>query len=317
MLTKSEFARIERWMLRCARPLELAQWRFYFNNGSMADVLTALAAFQNDDGGFANALEADNWNPTSTPMTTATAATLLHTMGFRDATHPLVQKMLTYIEANFGTDGDGWAACIPSNNDHPHAPWWTYISKEALADWGYNPGLILAAFVLENAAPDSPLYNKALLYATAAYKRYMEGIEPDGKPYRATFREMELVCFSMLADACEAAAVPGIDPAALRRAFNEQADLQMEKDPAKWSGYCHPPLEFILTPASPLYAPNKALVEQQLTFMLATRAADGVWTVPWRWADYPAEFAVSVQWWRGSIALRNTLSLKTFGLLEA
>ena len=35
-----------------ARPLDLARWKYLFEGGSKEDVLTALAAYQNEDGGF-------------------------------------------------------------------------------------------------------------------------------------------------------------------------------------------------------------------------------------------------------------------------
>ena len=46
-----------------ARPLDIARWKYLFENGSKEDVLTALNAYQNEDGGFGSVLEPDCWNP--------------------------------------------------------------------------------------------------------------------------------------------------------------------------------------------------------------------------------------------------------------
>ena len=46
------FEKARGFVYRNARPLELARWRFHFENGSADDVVTALSAFQNEDGGF-------------------------------------------------------------------------------------------------------------------------------------------------------------------------------------------------------------------------------------------------------------------------
>jgi len=71
------FQRAERWVKRSARPLEAARWDYAFNGGSRARVLDILAAFQNEDGGFGNALEPDYWLPSSSSIAIWTACTIL------------------------------------------------------------------------------------------------------------------------------------------------------------------------------------------------------------------------------------------------
>ena len=61
------------FIYRNARPLDLALWKYHFENGNREDVLTALMAYQNADGGFGHALEADSFNPNSAPIQTWTA----------------------------------------------------------------------------------------------------------------------------------------------------------------------------------------------------------------------------------------------------
>lgn len=41
-----------------ARPLDIARWKYLFEGGSKEDVLTALAIYQNKDGGFGSCLGA-------------------------------------------------------------------------------------------------------------------------------------------------------------------------------------------------------------------------------------------------------------------
>jgi len=66
-LTAADFQSIRRWMYRNARPLDLARWQYHFENGGKDSVLKGLSVFQNEDGGFGHALEADSWNPNSSP----------------------------------------------------------------------------------------------------------------------------------------------------------------------------------------------------------------------------------------------------------
>ena len=78
------------FMYRCARPLEMALWQHRFEGGSADSVLHALSFYQNEDGGFGHALEADNWNPSSTPLTTQTATESLYAVD-APAGHPIVE----------------------------------------------------------------------------------------------------------------------------------------------------------------------------------------------------------------------------------
>jgi hypothetical protein len=85
------------FMYRCARPLELALWQYHFEGGSAENVLHALSFYQNADGGFGHALEADNWNPHSSPLTTQTATEILYAVD-APADHPIVQGALRYLD---------------------------------------------------------------------------------------------------------------------------------------------------------------------------------------------------------------------------
>ena len=55
----------------------MARWNYLFENGSKEDVASVLKTYQNDDGGFANALEPDCWNINSTPLQTWVATQII------------------------------------------------------------------------------------------------------------------------------------------------------------------------------------------------------------------------------------------------
>ena len=73
------------FIYRNARPLDIARWQYHFDGGSKEAVLTALAAYQNEDGGFGHALEPDCWNPNSAPIQTWTATEVLREIDFTDS----------------------------------------------------------------------------------------------------------------------------------------------------------------------------------------------------------------------------------------
>ena len=82
-LTGEAFESIRRWIYRNARPLDLARWRYHLEGGARSEVLLALSAYQNVDGGMGHALEADAWNPHSTPIQTRTAVAILREVGMQ------------------------------------------------------------------------------------------------------------------------------------------------------------------------------------------------------------------------------------------
>lgn len=51
-----------------ARPIELAVYQYFYENGTKQKVIEELLKYQNPDGGFGHGLEADNWNPDSNPI---------------------------------------------------------------------------------------------------------------------------------------------------------------------------------------------------------------------------------------------------------
>ena len=46
------FKKARTFIYRNARPLDLARWQYHFKGGSKEAVLTTLAVYQNEDGGF-------------------------------------------------------------------------------------------------------------------------------------------------------------------------------------------------------------------------------------------------------------------------
>ena len=68
---KTTFKKAREFIYRNARPLDLTRFQYHFENGSKEAVMSALAYYQNEDGGFGYALEPDCWNPNSTPIATS------------------------------------------------------------------------------------------------------------------------------------------------------------------------------------------------------------------------------------------------------
>ena len=75
-------ASAQTFILNNARLLERRLFAYLFANGTKQPVIAALLAYQNEDGGFGNALEPDKRTATSQPIDQEVALRVLDDVGF-------------------------------------------------------------------------------------------------------------------------------------------------------------------------------------------------------------------------------------------
>jgi hypothetical protein len=314
MLEAKDFARIRNWMLRNARPLELARWRFLFEKGTREDVQEALAAYQNPDGGFGHALEADAWNPASSPLQTWTACTILaEVRASTDA--PVVQSALRYLEQTPDFVDGIWRSTVPSNNQHPHAPWWHYNDDcSSRAEWGYNPSAALAGYILMWSPEDRPVFRQAVEVAhdaiADARQKGVSGIRPLTHCQRTLLRGIE-----ELPLLTRERVFPGWE--IFGDLVRQNTTASIDRDPSRWFvSYATLPTDLIESPSDPQFEDEREGIEAALDGFLSCRNEAGVWDISWTWDLYPEAFAVSRHWWQGVMALERVKLLHTFGRIE-
>lgn len=154
------YLKARQFIYRNARPIDLTRFQYHFENGTKKAVLDALAVYQNEDGGFGHALEADSWNPNSTPIQTWAATEILRELDVFDLQNPIVKGILNYLASGQDFGNDFWYGVVSSNNDFPHAPWWSAGADFQETDT-YNPTASLAFFTLKWAT-SSILFTKKL-----------------------------------------------------------------------------------------------------------------------------------------------------------
>ncbi len=310
-LTAQAFHEINVWMHRNARPIDLAVWRYHFENGAAEAVIRELAHFQNEDGGFGHALEPDCWNPDSSPYTTLYAINILRDIDFLDTRHPMLQGIFRYLDGCPYCSAAGWHFSIPSNDGHPHAPWWTYNEEaNCYESIGLTAGI--AGFILLYGDKDSGLYGKALAYAGAV----IEKLKTPGR-----YGDMGIGGYCVLLDSIKKAGLQErFDCAPFAQALQKQVYDTIERDTAKWAYYGVRPSNYIHLPESPYYKDNEDIVLAELDYLIETRPAGGVWPIPWSWFDnndkYPKAFAISENWWQAVKGTEKVLLLKRFGRIE-
>ena len=296
------------FIYRNARPLDLARWKYHFENGSKEDVLTALAAYQNPDGGFGHALEADAWNPNSTPIQTWTATEVLREIDFTFSAHPIIQGILRYLGSGQDFEGRFWYNTVQSNNNYPHAPWW-HTESDSTCHNDYNPTACLAGFIIRFAGKNSDLYKLGCRITKEAYESYFT---------QDLLGDMHTAgCYIRLLQYCEGSDEKDIiDLNALRERLNAQVKHSITADIAKWeTGYVCKPSQFFNNRDSIFYTDNRDIAEYECSFIARTQQLDGAWSIPWGWDAYPEEWAISKNWWRSNGAILNLLYLKGMGQL--
>ena len=294
------------WMYRNARPIDFARYQFHFENGSQQAVLNALATYQNEDGGFGHALEADSWNPHSAPIQTWAAMEILKEIGVTKCSHPIIQGILKYLASGSDFNGRCWANTIPTNNDYPHAPWWTADQQSAEAI-GYNPTAYFAGFILAYADSDSELYQLGAKVAQEAVAHFLAQQEPT---------EMHVLsCYIGLFEYCETAQLNNkfFDLKALQDKIEQEIVVTVTADTAKWeTDYVCKPSHLIKSPKSSFYPAIKELAQYETKFILKQQNEDGTWPVPWDWQGYEEHWPVAKVWWQGDIIVKNLLYLQAF-----
>ena len=306
MLTEKQFAGIKAWVYRNAREIDLNVWKFYFEKGRKEDVVSALSYYQNEDGGFGNALEPDNWNPASTPYTTLYAINLLREIGMTDTSHPLYQGIFKYLYSEKDLTDYGWRFSVPGNDDYPRAPWWNY-REETNKTESIGPTCGLCVFVLQNMEKSSSLYKKAETLAKNALDKLLTIRE---------FGDMGIGGYLGLIHAAPSLSLGEYDMPALYSAVNNLVNASIERDVSKWQYYGVLPSNYIRSPQSPFYPANKEIVEKEIRYLLETLPENGVWGIPWTWFDhmeqYGREFAVSENWWKSITAIEKLCFLRNF-----
>ncbi|MDE6926499.1 MAG: hypothetical protein K2P59_14805 [Acetatifactor sp.] len=298
------FEKAGSFIYRNARPLDFARWQYHFENGSRDAVLKALAAYQNEDGGFGHALEADSFNPDSSPIQTWVATEILREVKMTDRTSHIIKNILRYLDsgADFDPSRKQWLNTVPSNNEHPGAVWWKYEDGKG-SSFEYNPTACLAGFAIRYAETDSKLYRLSCEIAKEAAEWFCA---------KAPFPEMHVTgCFLRLYEYCAEAEVQLFDMGQLLRRLKEQVNCNICRDTEKWkTDYCTFPSQFISSKDSPFYADNVEAAAAECRHIKENQLPDGSFIVPWQWCTEDKEYEVAVNWWKSDIIIKKLLYLK-------
>ena len=300
------FDKARKWICYNARQIDQARFRYLFENGSREAVLSALIEYQNDDGGFGHALEADFFNPLSSPIQTWAATEILHEV-CQEEDHPIVQGILRYLESGKDFNGKYWLNTVPSNNDYPHASWWTY-DKQSYDTITYNPTAALAGFVLRFAGRESDIYKKCYGIVKEAIIYLKETDKCD---------EMHtLTCYVRMTQYCRKAGLADeLSMNEVEKIIQQKANKVLTWDRDTWvNGYVCKPSNFFMNKQNFLYHSFKELADYECDFIKNAQRADGTWSINWCWEEDLEQWHIAENWWKAHMIIMNLKFLQ--GLSE-
>lgn len=300
------FERARTFMYRNARPLDMARFQCHFEGGSKEAVMRALSFYQNEDGGFGHALEADCWNPNSTPLHSSTAGSIISEINYENAEHSVIQGLLKWYASGKYFNGKSWDIVVKSNNDYPHAPWW-HTESESSCHTDYNGTAQIAGFLMRYGKEGSEPYQLGVRIADEA----IEALVSSGDTDMHT-----CACYvHMLEHIIKAGAEEKVSCEQLKELLHKAVNRMITTDTSKWGGYVCKPSRFMNSRSSAFYPANKAIAEYECKYIADTQLSDGSWDIPWGWEEYPEAWAISKNWWKAQVIIENLLYLKGFGII--
>lgn len=295
-LSRDQYARARRFMLESARPLEAALFRYRFEEGSIEDVYTELAAFQNADGGFGRGLEPDVRSPASSVLATATALHILRQL-HTPAQHPLVSDAIAWLSNAYDPNLQSWSLVPPAVEDAPHAPWW---NQEGLADrfngFRINPRAEVLGYLFEfGEVADAAALSQRNELAAQVVGDLLENT--------TSLNDNEFVCCQRLVDSPGLPERYAVD---LQRWLLRMAEGVIVTDPSRWGEYVLQPLQVAPNRSAPMGIPLSHILPANLDYVIQSQGTDGSWSPPWTWyGNYTDDWPQAERDWRGVLTLER------------
>ena len=118
---EKQLQRTKDFIYKNGRLLERKLFSYFFEDGSEQDVLKALIAYQNVDGGFGNGIEPDLICPDSTAIGAETALYILDILEISNS--DIVTNIAKWVVNS--QNSEGYIDHPPENlEEYPYQPWW-------------------------------------------------------------------------------------------------------------------------------------------------------------------------------------------------
>ncbi|MGH9194139.1 MAG: hypothetical protein ACRD1T_00170 [Acidimicrobiia bacterium] len=282
-----DLSKAEEFIYRHARVLERHQYA-----GNHRAATTAVIAYQNDDGGFGNALEPDCRAAPSQPVATEWALRVLEEAGSLD--HPAVKAAGEWCGTILTQEG-ALPFCLPNVEGWPRAPWWNPEGDPNPPNLVPTSGIVAT---LRNAKVKLDWLDRAEQWClqTAIDSEKISQYAAPG-----------VIALS------KATSDTGAGEKVLSRLYDLLGSGEIVPlDPDAESGSdTHSPLQIVKSPYHPLRSSLKDdVVEVFLARLEAEQQEDGGWAVDW-----PAPGETAIGNWRAIRTIEALTVLRNYGRL--
>ncbi len=298
-LSQDGFARARQFLETRGRSVDRALFAYAFADGSMLDVVQALAEYQNADGGFGHALESDVRTPSSSALATSIGLGMLRELRV-PADSPQVANAVRYLLNTLDPQEHVWRIIPLDANDHPHAPWWHDEDgsvKQGFGGFAVNPRaeLVGQLWTYAQAVPSDWLADLTERTVAAIESRELDA--------------HDLICALKLV---ETEALPDRYRDRLRPRLAERAQQLVAHDPEEWKQYNPQPLWFVSSPRSLLADAFAREIPPNLDFLIDQQTEAGSWEPNWDWGPFYPE-----AWPQAKADASSMLTLKALRQLQA
>ena len=300
-LPQAKFEQARVFLMTNGRLLERALFTHHFETGGGDGVLTALAAYQNEDGGFGNGLEPDIRLPASSPLATTVALQILRDIGATSKT-VMVQQATAYLLDKYNPDGEAWLSVPPEVNKYPHAFWWTW---PAIA--GRHPELRFYA------NPHAEIVAHFWHFMELVPRQLLDKLTAVSITYlnQLANKETDRHSFSCYLYWLKSDNVPDAAKTAVYQKLAAALPHTVATDPTAWLGYDMQPIEVADSPTAPFANELHEHIAANLDHLLSEQGVNGAWSPVWDWSALDADaWAQARQEWQSVLTWR---ALKVLG----
>ncbi len=285
--------------------MERALFEHRFEGASAEGALAELMRFQNDDGGFGQALEPDLRTPSSSALATGIGLQIARELGCT-ADHAMVRSGVAYLRATVDDDTRVWRVLPADKNAFPQAPWWRD-----------EDGSLTRLFDGFRIIPRALILGSLHHYAALLPMDWLDAITEETVKY---IEMVELLGEGGGSDLEYAISLAGANNlpqgyvTRLRTRIQKAISAAVVRDPARWGTYCITPLRIVPSPKSIGADLIQDELQLHLDYQIAHQTSEGTWDPTWSWGNvYPEVWEQAKLEWRGQLTLETLTQLRAFG----
>lgn len=298
VISKDTIDRLRETVKRRGRQVDYLMIEHLFSDRS-TEIIEALKAFQNEDGGFGNALEPDLRVPDSSAVATEFAINILDRLNDVDA--ELIKKIVNYLEGSFNHIKGYWEIAPKTVDNYPRAVWW---NADGLEGFGrHNPSASLLGFLYK-------------------YKNYVTKLDVDALIKKLIDEVLELPV-----EAVEAHTIFCLmkleehltdwDTSAFRNKINDCILFTVELHQENWASYSPEPIKYITNDQHELYEVITSSIHKNLDYLIESMTDECVWEPKHTWHQFEDVFNKTVKdEWMGIFTYDHLKRLISFNRVE-